>query len=206
MSKGQAAKKAKIDIEEVDSKLVEYMRLQNRPYSLINIFDNLHGAFNKPTLQASLDRLSVTGGPFILKEYGAQKFYFCDQKAFGDCSNDSVVSIEREIATLKADLLKLTNSTTSYLSQCPVSDVSLISDKENILEEIASYKKGIDDLKSVIDPCKTIDIDSLIQKFGRALKESSRRKSLCLTMLDEIGELMNMSRAEVADELALDLY
>jgi hypothetical protein len=39
----------------------EYLRLSNRPFSAINIFDNLHGAVGKATLPRLLDSLSEEG-------------------------------------------------------------------------------------------------------------------------------------------------
>lgn len=38
---------------------MEYMKKANRPYSLINIFDNLHGKVKKIELQKKLDNLVV---------------------------------------------------------------------------------------------------------------------------------------------------
>lgn len=39
------------------AKVLEYMRAQNRPYSIINIHDNLHGEIKKPDLQNILNGL-----------------------------------------------------------------------------------------------------------------------------------------------------
>jgi len=37
--------------------ILEYMKKTNRPYSLQNIFDNMHGKIKKSVMQKALDKL-----------------------------------------------------------------------------------------------------------------------------------------------------
>lgn len=59
--------------------ILQYMRQQNRPYSALQIHDNLHKRIPKPTVERVLTTLSGEGGGLICKEYGKAKIYFVDQ-------------------------------------------------------------------------------------------------------------------------------
>ncbi len=61
--------------------ILKYLRQQNRPYSVIQIHENLHKRIVKPTVERSLTSLSEVGGGggLLCKEYGKAKIYFPDQ-------------------------------------------------------------------------------------------------------------------------------
>lgn len=78
-----AGKKGKKDDDDIggsvdDDTLVEYMRKTNRPYSLINIFDNLHGKVKKPVLLKMLEQL-VVKNKLTCKEFGKARIYLINQ-------------------------------------------------------------------------------------------------------------------------------
>eukprot|EP00923_Selenidium_pygospionis_P043080 GHVN01074241.1.p1 GENE.GHVN01074241.1~~GHVN01074241.1.p1 ORF type:complete len:170 (+),score=27.49 GHVN01074241.1:16-525(+) len=71
-SSGAAPKKPKkqsVGEEEGESMILDYMLTQNRPYSVQNVFDNLHGRVAKPSVLRIMDAL-VERGKLIIKEYG----------------------------------------------------------------------------------------------------------------------------------------
>jgi 26S proteasome regulatory subunit (ATPase 3-interacting protein) len=53
------------------------MKQQNRPYSALNIFDNLRGAIKKPEVIRILDALS-TEGLIRAKYFGKARVYLVD--------------------------------------------------------------------------------------------------------------------------------
>jgi hypothetical protein len=56
----------------------DYMEKQNRPYNLLNVFDNLHGKIKKPSLENLLNELTEEG-KLTCKEFGKNKVYFLNQ-------------------------------------------------------------------------------------------------------------------------------
>ena len=54
------------------------MQKQNRPYSAINVFDNLRGAVKKAQVQRLLDELAEDG-VLVMKEYGKARIYLYNQ-------------------------------------------------------------------------------------------------------------------------------
>lgn len=59
--------------------MAQYLSQQNRPYSAIQVHDNLHKRVPKATVERVLTSMSLPGAGFICKEYGKAKIYFVDQ-------------------------------------------------------------------------------------------------------------------------------
>lgn len=97
-----AAGKGAISEKTAPAVVLEYMNTQNRPYSLINVFDNLHGAVKKAALGRVLDALAAEGS---LKEkaYGKAKIYWPDQAQYGEISDDVVAEMRAKVAALTAE-------------------------------------------------------------------------------------------------------
>jgi hypothetical protein len=88
--------------------LLQYMKQQNRPYSLLQIFDNLHKRIPKATLERVLTTMSGTGGELLCKEYSKSKIYYMDQSSFGSgMSTNQLESLQEENSILKEELDEL---------------------------------------------------------------------------------------------------
>lgn len=57
------------------------MEKQNRPYNLLNIFDNLHGKIKKPILENALDEL-IGQNVLVGKDFGKNRIYMLRQDNF----------------------------------------------------------------------------------------------------------------------------
>jgi hypothetical protein len=69
-----------ITTDSAAKKLIgQYLRQQNRPYSAIQVHDNLHKRVPKATCERVLTALCEPGMGYICKEYGKAKIYFVDQ-------------------------------------------------------------------------------------------------------------------------------
>ena len=86
------------------------MKLQNRPYSAIQVHDNLHKRVQKTTVEKVLGLLSeqeeASSGATLLrcKEYGKSKIFFYNQALLECLSEHAIASIETEITTLKVQV------------------------------------------------------------------------------------------------------
>lgn len=80
--KPKDAKPSKDKSDDKESSLTdivaEYFKKTNRPYSLINLFDNLHGKYKKAQLEAALARL-VKDGVLRQKEFGKNIIWWQNQ-------------------------------------------------------------------------------------------------------------------------------
>ena len=67
--------------EPSKEEIYNYLYKQNRPYSLLNIFENLHKAIKKPALEKVLTEL-VDEDKLALKEFGKSMVYILNQNNF----------------------------------------------------------------------------------------------------------------------------
>jgi hypothetical protein len=80
----------------------QYLRQQNRPYSAIQIHDNLHKRIQKGTIERVLTSMCLPGAGFICKEYGKAKIYFIDQGTLpSDFSADQLEELQARNEELK---------------------------------------------------------------------------------------------------------
>jgi 26S proteasome regulatory subunit (ATPase 3-interacting protein) len=94
--------------------IFQYLKQQNRPYSSIQINDNLHGRIPKAMIERALSALSATdntgtgtgtSGGLICKEYGKAKIYFIDQSLMvSEYSPEELGELEQGNADLKNGL------------------------------------------------------------------------------------------------------
>ena len=97
---GGAPPKKPLNDAEAEALLASYMARANRPYSPINVFDNLHGALSKPTLVRLLDKLAGDGR-LVMKAFGKAQVYWADQGQYGDVSPEALAALgetEKEAA------------------------------------------------------------------------------------------------------------
>ena len=70
-------------VAEAEAILLSYLRRGNRPYSALQVFENLHGAVGKSVVPAVLDRLAESGQA-CAKSFGKFKLYWAEQSQFGE--------------------------------------------------------------------------------------------------------------------------
>eukprot|EP00913_Durusdinium_trenchii_P034246 g32050.t1 len=80
--------------DEMEVKVLEYMRQQNRPYNAQNVFDNLHGAVPKGSVQTIMESL-VTEGKLLIKEYGKIKVFLVSQSLV--VGGDDATALQQEV-------------------------------------------------------------------------------------------------------------
>ena len=79
-SSGDITRGPPITTDVAAKKLIgQYLTQQNRPYSAIQVHDNLHKRVPKATVERVLTSMSLPDSGFICKEYGKAKIYFVDQ-------------------------------------------------------------------------------------------------------------------------------
>ncbi|CAM9848728.1 unnamed protein product, partial [Hapterophycus canaliculatus] len=88
----------------------DYMQQSNRPYSCINVFDNLRKKIPKAMVQKLLDEL-VRDGTLKMQEFSKAKIYYANQawpdalpNGAGDASADKLQRLDQEARTLTAQL------------------------------------------------------------------------------------------------------
>jgi hypothetical protein len=78
-----------------------YLRAQNRPYSAIQLHDNLHGRVNKALMESALAAL-VEGGSVCRKDYGKAAIFWPAQGAFAAVTQEEVAALNAKMEQLEA--------------------------------------------------------------------------------------------------------
>jgi hypothetical protein len=81
--------------------ILAYFKQQNRPYSAIQVYDNLHKRAAKSVIERALTNLCETNAGLLCKEYGKAKIYFVDQNIFPAAPSGD---IDDEIEALETSL------------------------------------------------------------------------------------------------------
>eukprot|EP00826_Nyctotherus_ovalis_P064939 TRINITY_DN9535_c0_g3_i1.p1 TRINITY_DN9535_c0_g3~~TRINITY_DN9535_c0_g3_i1.p1 ORF type:complete len:192 (+),score=57.69 TRINITY_DN9535_c0_g3_i1:92-667(+) len=93
---------------EDKARVLNYMKEQNRPYSALNVFDNLHGEIKKTEVQRILDVL-VEEGEVKSKDFGKFVIYLFNQDKMPVVSKDEIEKTDKEINDHKEKLKALTD-------------------------------------------------------------------------------------------------
>jgi len=209
-AKGKKNANANASKEEGFHEILDYMKKQNRPYSLLNIFDNLHGKIKKPQCQRALDALS-DAGEIQMKEYGKSKIYLMNQKNIPDVDENEVDKLNKRLNKLKEEFAtendeykEMQASLKSFQAQPTNAEVDADIEKyEKLVEEankkLVFYESG--------NYPKISDEDINKAEANKKLFEGhyKKRKRICMEMLDGLSEMMEKKRAEVIEEIGIEL-
>ncbi|KAJ1439123.1 Tat binding protein 1-interacting protein-domain-containing protein [Ochromonadaceae sp. CCMP2298] len=233
-SAAPAASSANVDITrgppvttDVSAKklIASYLRQQNRPYSSIQVHDNLHKRVPKPTVERVLVSLSQSGagGGIICKEYGKAKIFFVDQSTM-----PSKVSPAQIDALCKEnDQSKKSNEASrgeeirlkSALQQClaePVDDelerleeeaqASLAQKRERLqlLSKGPSSSSSSSGGGSKSSASKFTSLSHAVQAHNYYRKTWLTRKQLCMDAVDILSEGLGKKTKDVMSEMCLE--
>ena len=94
--KGQPEKKMMNEKEAYQAVLV-YMEQQNRPYSIQNIMDNMHGRIPKKICENVLQKLTDQAH-LVCKEFGKAKVYLANQNKFAETNPKQLEELDQTIS------------------------------------------------------------------------------------------------------------
>ena len=95
-----AVSKVMMSENEAKTAVKAYMEQQNRPYSIQNVLDNMHGRIHRKICQQVLDELTDEKH-LVCKEFGKAKIYLANQDNFAETSTDQLAELDRQISDKK---------------------------------------------------------------------------------------------------------
>lgn len=142
--KSKVKKKEEPKIDDPKQYVYDYMKSQNRPYSLVNIFDNLHGAIKKSLLGKILDAL-VEDGSLIMKEYNSKIYLFNQDKLDIKVTDADIEQIQKEIDEKREENKALKEEITSKSNELKILTSALTDDE--LKARIKELKKELAKIK-----------------------------------------------------------
>ncbi|OMJ81292.1 hypothetical protein SteCoe_18286 [Stentor coeruleus] len=185
----------------------EYMFHQNRPYSLLNIFDNLRGAIKKPQMQKVLDKL-VENGKFQSKEYGKVKIYLVNQQLIPEISQTELEELDHKIAELNEELETIRTEVKELQIQTKELENALsLEEIQKQLEDNKNNLQNLDDEIKIIQDagCVSEDMRKDIEgKLKIVMIEEKKRDKVWTGLLGGIAEMLDMPIKKAKEMIGVD--
>ena len=185
------------------------MKAQNRPYSLINIFDNLHGAIKKSQLGKILDAL-VDEGSLIMKEYNTKIYLFNQDKLDIKVTDADIEAVQKQIDEKREEHKKLKEEIASKQNELKILTLSLTDDElktriKEIKKELSKMKTKVDDIKSnKIDPIAPEKMNEAKENFEKELKVFKKTKKICLEIINDISDGLELKLKDTFEKIGIE--
>ncbi|KAL3667814.1 hypothetical protein V7S43_007365 [Phytophthora oleae] len=208
--KSPAAPKPKpMKAGDAEAAVLDYMRKTNRPYSLLNVFENMHRAIAKPSLTKLLDNL-VAKEELVSKTYGKAKIYYMNQSNLPVPSEAERLALEEQIKDVTADCaaseqeLKGVELTLSEITS-QISDAGLDAALKQLDEEAATLEKKVEALdqpgRAPVSPGRK---DALKRKFTKYRTAWVQRKRIAMDGVNQIADGMEKKPKAILDLVGVE--
>jgi len=202
-------KEKKISKDEMETRILQYVVQQNRPYNAQNVFDNMHGVIPKSQVPIILDNLCSTGR-LIAKEYGKNRIFLPVQSGTSESIEQETQGLQEAVGRAEASLQGLRSSIDD--SKKRLSEIrskhSCVSEALEITEKIEELEKKMSLLQNQSDQdgpqLSEEDVKTAEEVLSTATVEWKRRKRLCMEMLGRLSELTNLAMGKVIDQYGVD--
>merc|ERR1712012_1337535 len=131
--------------KNAESAIKQYLIKQNRPYSAIDITNNLHKEFGKTLVERTLEALSDSG-QIVKKTYGKQKVFCADQSQYPDVDDAELKSMDAQVNQLTESLKKEQSKLHSLNSSLTTEQAQKQLDQ--LKKECSRYTEKLHQLKS----------------------------------------------------------
>ncbi|KXJ19595.1 homologous-pairing protein 2 homolog [Exaiptasia diaphana] len=199
------SKKKDSDAEEA---VLSYLNKNNRPYSAVDIFTNLHKEYGKTAVQRSLENLS-SQQKIHEKIYGKQKVYAPLQDKFGDYDEEKVKQLDTQITELQTKLKTLQETFKSNEAELKRLNSSLTTEEATArLKEFNSkcevYEKRLSKIKSADNHVTPEIKDKIYKNHKTAVDFWRKRKRMCTDIVNSILENYPKSKKQLMEDIGLE--
>ena len=182
--------------------VLKFLLDKNRPYSITNLVDEMHGEYSKTVLQKSVDQL-VENGQITCKLFGkTTKLYFAKQEGKEVASKEELTQFDQLIDDLHDNLEDLQKKVKELrLKRDLLSSTRKLNDlkdfkiKLEIDVEKAEIKKN--ELIKSSEGITPEEASKSQKKFSEKCENWKNRKNKCYQILDTLGESAEKKRSEL---------
>nr|QIC49961.1 pairing protein 2 [Actinia equina] len=188
--------------------VLSYLTKNNRPYSAVDIFTNLHKEFGKTAVQKSLENLA-TQGKIKEKLYGKQKVYAPLQDHFGDYNENEIKTLDDQINKLQAKLKTLQETYKSNESDLRKLNDSLTTEEATeklaeLVKKIEGYEKRLTKIKSAENHVTPKEKDAIYKNHKTAVTLWRKRKRMCTDIINSILEGYPKPKKQLIEDVGLE--
>lgn len=193
-------------------KVLSYLTSQNRPYSVNDIFLNLHREVGKTAVQKALDTL-VADEKVREKVNGKQKAYVVNQETLETPEGENIDEMDAVIRTKTAELNELKEeqkglegSVRAWTSKLRTADV--LSELAKLSDEVSTLEKRLSALVSATGDSRVVsreERDRVAVKRDAAVDGWRKRKRMCDTVIDAVLESYPKSKRILVDDMGVEI-
>jgi hypothetical protein len=222
-----------INTEAAAKKLiVRYLKTQNRPYSAIQIYDNLHKRIPKPMLERCLQTLSESSdtnqSELACKEYGKARIYYpnqmlmaqnvseSDMSKVSDEVNDLRLRVDRLQQEEKAIKLRIAETKglpddenmDMYVAAVTPAKICLLCAFLVVFRAIKALEKSVADKQARLAQLQLNPVDpsayiKAIKRYNAARTSWKTHRDLCMEALENLSEGMEKPTKTLAVSYAV---
>jgi 26S proteasome regulatory subunit (ATPase 3-interacting protein) len=186
--------------------ILKYLRQQNRPYSAMQIFDNLHHRVLKGRVESVCEALAADQSSGVLvKEYGKAKLYFPNQYMLGNLpTNIESLKAENAQATRRLRDLqaqeKSLHDAVEALARQPSDHAldSVLATQEVACATLSAQADRLGGANIAQDAC-----ENAVKRFNFYRSKWSQRRTAVMDMVENIADGMEKKVAIVVDQLGV---
>jgi len=188
--------------------ITDYMTQQNRPYSALQVYENLHRAVKKPEVVRILDRLAEEG-KLVAKSFKKNKIFLPNQSLYAEPSQDELDGMDADIKRMTDEnkeaeaQLKQLERDIAALEQEPT-DADADSAIAKLEAEIATKTEKLSKLSSETKLVGKEDVEKAQKAFVKYLSEWKRRKRAVKDMVDLYCENVTKKPKKFMEEQGVD--
>lgn len=205
-SKG-GAKVKELSEKEGYGVIQKYINEQNKPFSAVTIFENLHKTIKKAHVVRICAQLAQDG-KIIEKEFGKCKIYYADQSQFPSVSEKELQEMGDEIDELNERSKELATEVTTLKSELKsletaMSDAELKKSNEQMIKMVAEYEIRLKALAGAekIDPK---EFQLLQTEIGRLNKIWKDRRVQCKEKISMLADGLEKDDAEIEEAAGIE--
>ncbi|XP_060066340.1 homologous-pairing protein 2 homolog isoform X1 [Ylistrum balloti] len=188
--------------------VLDYLNRQNRPYSAIDIVNNLHKEFGKTAVVKACEGLTEAG-KIKEKVYGKQKVYVADQAQFPDVDDGEIKEMDAQISQL-SDLTKVRGDEVRRLDSELKSLNNAISTEEakkqlaELDKECTACKQKLIKLKEGGHTITPEEKDRIYNSRKVFVKEWRKRKRMANDILNAILEGYPKTKKQLYEDIGVE--
>ena len=194
--------------QNAEAAIKNYLEKQNRPYSAIDIFNNLHKEFGKTAVVKALETL-VEQEQIIEKIYGKQKVYAPLQDQYGEFDENEIKSLDVKIAEMNESLGILQQQSKQQESQInsfgkEMTTATLVQTVQNLKKENFDLNKQIDKLKSETTLMTKEERQKLYERKTKMETHWKKRKRIANDIMNCILEGYPKPKKQLIEETGVE--
>lgn len=194
--------------KEASDAVLAYLTKQNRPYSAVDIFSNLHKEFGKTAVQRSLEILA-SKGIITEKINGKQKVYAPKQDQFGDYDENEVKTIDEKIHLSHETLKQLQQTLQKEESELQsVNSTLTTEDAKARLTELTNkctrYQERIKNIKSATNHITPEEKDKIYKEHKLYVQSWKKRKRMATDILNSILEGYPKPKKQLIEDIGIE--